>query len=42
MFTSGTGRFADVSGQGTFDALIDLSFSSGQPMTVALDGRISY
>jgi hypothetical protein len=41
-FTGGTGRFADVSGQGTFDALIDLSFPSGQPMTVTLDGSISY
>jgi hypothetical protein len=41
-FTSGTGRFADVSGQGTFDAFIDLSLPSDQPMTVTLDGRISY
>ena len=41
-FTTGTGRFADVSGQGTFDALIDLSFPTAQPMTVTLDGRISY
>jgi hypothetical protein len=41
-FTSGTGRFADVSGQGTFDALIDLSLPSDQPMTVTLDGKISY
>jgi hypothetical protein len=41
-FTTGAGRFADVSGQGTFDALIDLSFPSAQPMTVRLDGRISY
>jgi hypothetical protein len=41
-FTTGTGRFADVSGQGTFDALIDLSFPTGQPMTVTLEGNISY
>jgi hypothetical protein len=41
-FTTGTGRFADVSGQGTFDALIDLSFPTAQPMTVTLDGSISY
>jgi hypothetical protein len=41
-FTTGTGRFADVSGQGTFDALIDLSFPIAQPMTVTLDGNISY
>jgi hypothetical protein len=41
-FTTGTGRFADVSGEGTFDALIDLSFPTAQPMTVTLDGTISY
>jgi hypothetical protein len=41
-FTGGTGRFANASGQGTFDALIDLSLPSGQPMTVTLDGTISY
>jgi hypothetical protein len=39
-FTSGTGRFANVSG--TFDALIDLSFATDQPMTVTLNGSISY
>jgi hypothetical protein len=37
-FTGGTGRFADVSGQGTFDAIIDLSFPTAQPMAVTLDG----
>jgi hypothetical protein len=41
-FTGGTGRFAHVSGQGTFDALIDLSFPDHQPMTVVLDGTISF
>jgi hypothetical protein len=41
-FTCGTGRLADVPGQGTFDALIDLSFPTAQPMTVTLDGLISY
>jgi hypothetical protein len=41
-FTGGTGRFAGASGGGTFDALIDLSFATGQPMTVTLDGEISY
>jgi hypothetical protein len=41
-FTSGTRRFAHVSGQGTFDAFINLSLPSDQPMTVTLDGSISY
>ena len=41
-FTGGTGRFAGVTGQGTFDALIDLSLPTAQPMTVTLDGEISY
>jgi hypothetical protein len=41
-FTGGTGRFANVTGQGTFDALIDLSLPSDQPMKVTLDGTISY
>jgi hypothetical protein len=41
-FTGGTGRFADVSGGGTFYALIDLSVPTGQPMTVVLDGQIGY
>jgi hypothetical protein len=41
-FTGGTGRFADATGGGTFDALIDLSLPDDQPMTVTLDGEISY
>ena len=41
-FTGGTGRFAHASGSGTFDALIDLSLPDHQPMTVVLDGRISF
>jgi hypothetical protein len=41
-FTGGTGRFAGATGQGTFDALIDLSVPTDQPMTVTLDGTISY
>jgi hypothetical protein len=41
-FTGGTGRFEGVTGQGTFDALIDLSLPTAQPMTVTLDGEISY
>jgi hypothetical protein len=41
-FTGGTGRFAGATGQGTFDALIDLSMHANQPMTVTLDGTISY
>jgi hypothetical protein len=41
-FTGGTGRFAHVSGSGTFDAQIDLSLPDHQPMTVVLDGRISF
>jgi hypothetical protein len=41
-FTAGTGRFAGVSGQGTFDAHIDLSQPANQPMTVTLDGKISF
>ena len=42
VFTSGTGRFANVSGTGTFYALIDTSLPENQPMTVLLDGAISY
>jgi len=41
-FTGGTGRFAGATGHGTFDALIDLSFPSEQPMMVTLDGEINY
>jgi hypothetical protein len=41
-FTGGTGRFAGVSGRGTFLAEIDLSLPSAQPMTVTLDGTIHY
>ncbi len=40
--TGGTGRFANASGGGTFYAVIDLSQSPNQPMTVVLDGQISY
>jgi hypothetical protein len=42
IITGGTGRFAGATGGGTFDAFIDLSFASEQPMTVTLDGQISY
>jgi len=41
-FAGGTGRFANVSGGGTFYALIDTSLPDNQPMTVELDGAISY
>jgi hypothetical protein len=41
-FTGGTGRFAGATGGGTFSALIDLSLPADQPMTVTLDGQISY
>jgi hypothetical protein len=41
-FTGGTGRFAGATGGGTFDAQIDLSQPANQPMTVVLDGKISY
>ena len=41
-FTGGTGRFADATGGGNFDALIDLSLPEAQPMTVVLDGEIDY
>jgi hypothetical protein len=40
--TSGTGRFTNATGGGTFRALIDLTRSVSQPMSVRLDGRISY
>ena len=40
-FTGGTGRFAGATGQGTFDALIDLSLPANQPMAVTLNGQIS-
>lgn len=40
--TGGTGRFSNASGGGTFDALVDLSFPTGQPMTYTFDGNISY
>jgi hypothetical protein len=41
-FTGGTGRFADATGGGTFDALIDLSLQTNQTMTVSLVGQIDY
>jgi hypothetical protein len=41
-FTGGTGRFARATGGGFFDASIDLSFATEQPMTVVLDGVISF
>jgi len=40
--TGGTGRFAGATGGGTFQALIDVSRTTNQPMVVALDGRITY
>jgi len=40
--TGGTGRFAGATGGGTFDAHIDLSAPTGQPMTVVLDGTVRY
>ena len=43
IFTGGTGRFAGATGHGTFDALIDVSHGPvGAPMTVALDGHVTY
>jgi len=41
-FTGGTGRFANATGGGTFDALIDLSLPADQPMTVVLSGKIDF
>ena len=41
-FTGGTGRFAGATGGGTFNALIDLSVPTDQPMNVVLEGTISY
>jgi hypothetical protein len=41
-FTGGTGRLANATGDGIFDALIDLAAGAPQPMTVVLDGQISY
>jgi hypothetical protein len=41
-FIGGTGRFANATGGGEFDALIDVSLPDNQPMTVVLDGRIDY
>jgi hypothetical protein len=41
-FTGGTGRFAGATGQGTFDAELDLSQPTNQAMTVILDGTITY
>lgn len=42
VFTGGTGRFADASGTGRFEARIDTSVPTNQPMTVELQGRLSY
>lgn len=42
MFVGGTGRFAGATGEGTFHAVIDLSYPVAQPMTVVLDGQVSY
>lgn len=39
---SGTGRFAGATGSGTFYAVIDVSNSANQAMTVLLDGVINY
>jgi hypothetical protein len=41
-FTGGTGRFANATGTGTFDAWIDVSLPDDQPMTVVLDGTINF
>jgi hypothetical protein len=41
-FTGGTGRFAGATGGGIFDAQIDLSFATEQPMKVVLDGFIDF
>jgi len=41
-FVGGTGRFAGATGGGTFHAVIDLSYPVAQPMTVVLDGQVSY
>jgi hypothetical protein len=41
-FVGGTGRFAGATGEGTFHAVIDLSYPVAQPMTVVLDGQVSY
>ena len=41
-FTGGTGRFANATGSGTFDASIDVSLPDDQPMTVILNGKINY
>jgi hypothetical protein len=41
-FTGGTGRFANATGDGTFYALINLSLPVNQPMTVTLNGTISF
>lgn len=40
--TGGTGRFAGATGDGTFYALIDLTMTENQAMTVVLDGQIKY
>jgi hypothetical protein len=41
-FTGGTGRYANATGGGQFQAMIDLSQPENQSMTVILDGRIRY
>jgi hypothetical protein len=41
-FTGGSGRFAGATGGGSFHAQIDLSYPVDQPMTVDLDGQVSY
>jgi hypothetical protein len=41
-FTEGTGRFVGATGGGKFYAQINLAQPAPQPMTVLLDGRISY
>ena len=38
----GTGRFKGATGGGTFQAVIDLSAATAQPMAVRLDGIIKY
>ena len=42
VFTGGTGRYGRATGGGVFEAQIDVSKPVNQPMTVVLDGKISY
>jgi hypothetical protein len=42
VLRGGTGRFAHATGSGILFAQIDLSLPDHQPMTVVLDGKISF